>query len=63
MEIIVLGVVAIIIAVIIKWPLILWAAATIMGVLGTASRQIGLLVLAIFLAFIAWYLYGGFPFQ
>ena len=63
MEIIVLGVVAIIIAVIIKWPLILWAAATIMGVLGTASRQIGLLALAIFLAIIAWYLYGGFPFQ
>lgn len=61
-EIIILGFIALGIAAIIKWPLILWAAATIVGVLGLASKEIGYLALAIFLALIAWYLSGGIPF-
>jgi hypothetical protein len=55
-------VIAFIVAVIIKWPLILWAVATISGVLGLVAKDVGKLMLAVFIGLLAWYLYGGIPF-
>ena len=51
-----------IVVLIIKWPLILWAAATISGVLGLVAKDVGKLMLAVFIGLIAWYLYGRIPF-
>jgi hypothetical protein len=57
-----LFILALLAAVIIKWPLILWAAATISGVLGLVAKDVGRLMLAVFIGLLAWYLYGGIPF-
>jgi hypothetical protein len=55
-------VITFIVAVIIKWPLVLWAAATISGVLGLVAKDVGKLMFALFIGLLAWYLYGGIPF-
>ena len=57
-----LFILALLAALIIKWPLILWAAATIIGVLGLVTKEVGRLMLAVFIGLLAWHLYGGIPF-
>lgn len=61
-ELFILVILALLAALIIKWPLILWAAATIIGVLGLVTKKVGWLMLAIFIGLLAWYLlHGGIP--